>query len=180
MNSSDIVIASAKPEDAEGIQNVFYKTWLATYPNKEFNITVEDLEYRHRNMFIPENIEERKQGIRDIKDNEKFLVAKINEEVDAVGYFEIVDDKNKLQAMYVLPEHQGNGIGKKLWENAVAFFDPSKDIYVEVVEYNAGAINFYKSLGFMDTGRRFSEERFRMRNGAVFPEMEMVFKTKRI
>ncbi|MDB5258088.1 MAG: N-acetyltransferase, partial [Chitinophagaceae bacterium] len=176
MKSSEIIIAPAIPEDAEVIQKVFYDTWLATYPNEEFNITVEDLEYRHRNIFIPENIEERKRSIREMKDNELFLTAKVSGEIVGVGYFKIEPARNKLQAMYVLPGYQGKGIGKMFWGKVKSFFDSEKDIYVEVVEYNTKAINFYKSLGFKDTGKRFSEERFRMRNGAIFPEMEMVLK----
>ncbi|MFZ2522424.1 MAG: hypothetical protein WAX44_00605 [Minisyncoccia bacterium] len=34
-------------------------------------------------------------------------------------------------------------------------------------------------LGFVDTGRRFNDERFRMRSGAILPEMEMIKKHER-
>lgn len=37
-------------------------------------------------------------------------------------------------------------------------------------------ISKIKKLGFKDTGRRFEEEKNKMRNGANIPEMEMVLK----
>lgn len=178
-NQEEIKISPATPEDAEGIQKVFYHTWIATYPNKEFNITVEDLEYRHRNMFIEENLEERRKMIREIDDSKKrFLVAKIDDKIVGVCNLHKDAEKNKMQAIYVLPEYQGRGIGKKFWQEALKYFDTSKDTYVDVVVYNTNAIKFYENLGFVDTGKRFSEERFRQRNGALMPEMEMVLKAK--
>jgi hypothetical protein len=35
------------------------------------------------------------------------------------------------------------------------------------------AIKFYAGLGFVDTGRRMSNPKFKMQSGAVIPEMEM-------
>ncbi len=44
INVMDIIINYAKPEDAEGVFNVRKATWLDTYPNKELEISVEDIE----------------------------------------------------------------------------------------------------------------------------------------
>lgn len=90
-------------------------------------------------------------------------------------------EHNELLAIYVLPGEQRQGIGNKLWEQALAFFDSSKDIIVHVATYNERAINFYKKLGFVDNGRRFSDEKFKMPvSGNCIPEMEMVVKAKNI
>ncbi len=40
--NNEIKILEAVPEDAEGTVNVYYKTWLDTYPNEEFGVTRED------------------------------------------------------------------------------------------------------------------------------------------
>ena len=37
-------------------------------------------------------------------------------------------------------------------------------------------VKFYEKLGFKDTGKRFEEEKFRFKNGANIPQMEMVIK----
>jgi ribosomal protein S18 acetylase RimI-like enzyme len=60
-----------------------------------------------------------------------------------------------------------------LWEDLLASADPSKDTVLEVTAFNEPAIRFYEGIGFRDTGERIEDERFRMRNGANFPEMRM-------
>jgi ribosomal protein S18 acetylase RimI-like enzyme len=44
--------------------------------------------------------------------------------------------------------------------------------------YNDRAKAFYKKLGFVDTGKRFIDERFRNKSGSIAPQMEMVLKAK--
>ena len=169
----EIKISDAKVEDVEGIQDVFYRTWLDTYPNKEFGITVEDIEDRFQGKLHEDRLEKRRVQINARVDNKRFLVAKEGEKV--IGLCRITRDseENTLNAIYVLPEYQGKGAGIALWAEALKFFDSTKDIVVAVATYNQKAIGFYKRLGFVDTGRRFTEERMRMKSGAILPEMEM-------
>jgi ribosomal protein S18 acetylase RimI-like enzyme len=70
-------------------------------------------------------------------------------------------------------------VGTAIWHEAAKFIDPTKDTFLEVADYNENAINFYKKLGFEDTGKRITDERFRMKSGSIIPEMEMVLKAKR-
>jgi len=174
-----VSVSQTKPEDARGTQEVFYKTWLATYPNKEQGITVEDIEHNFKDAFTDEALAKRAEMFRDPKPGHFHFIAKDGEKV--VGVCRTIESEvgNKLQAIYVLPEYQGKGIGKMLWETAKTIFNPGKNIFVEVATFNTKAIEFYKKLGFTDTGRRFSEERFRMKSGAMIPEMEMVIETKK-
>ena len=174
----EIKIGYANPADAKGIQEVFYATWLDTYPNEEFNITIDDLKYRYRNSLSEETIEKKKKIIEEKSGDELYLVAKDDEKVVGVCYCEKEKDLNQLRAMYILPKYQGKGIGTRFWNETLNFFDSTKDVIVDVATYNKNAIEFYEKLGFTDTGERFSEERFRMRNGALLPEMRMVIKAK--
>jgi len=148
----DIKIVKPTIEDVRGTIEVQYKTWLATYPNKKAGITIDDIEYRYKDAFSPERLKKREEMIVSQEPNEKYIVAKDGDRV---------------------PEYHGRGIGTKLWNAVLPFFDKTKDIYVEVADYNEKAIGFYKKLGFIDTGRRFSDERFKMKSGAMLPEMEM-------
>ncbi len=52
-------------------------------------------------------------------------------------------------------------------------FDKNKDTVVEVTTYNNKAIEFYKKLGFIDTGRRWSDEKFKTKSGFMTTEMEL-------
>jgi len=66
-----------------------------------------------------------------------------------------------------------------MWERVKEFFGNEKDAIVEVATYNDQAINFYKKLGFVDTGKRFSQENHKMPiSGAYIPEMRMIIKAK--
>lgn len=163
-------------EDVIGSIEVQYKAWLATYPNEEVGVTIDDIEDRYKSAFTGERFEKRKRLITNPEPNEKFILAKNGEKVVGMCYGEVLEDRNQLRAIYVLPEYYGKGIGTSLWQEMQSFFNENKDVYVEVVNYNKQAINFYKKLGFVDTGRRFQEERFRMKSGALFTEMEMILK----
>lgn len=172
----DIKIVQPVLEDARGTIEVQYKAWLATYPNEKAGITVDDIESRYKDAFSGDRLHERENVITNPEPNEKYIIAKDGDKVVGMCYAVIQEDKNQLQAIYLLPEYQGKGIGTKLWDAILPFFDQSMDIYVEVADYNEKAIGFYKKLGFTDTGRRFSDARFRMKSGAILPEMEMVKK----
>lgn len=177
-NSPEIKILPATPEDARGVAELFYKTWLATYPNEKAGITVDDVEDRFKNAFTEESLAKRAERMSQLKENETFFLAKEGDKV--VGACNVVrhPDKNQLQAIYVIPEYQGKGVGKLLWEQAQKYFEADKDTIVQVATYNTNAIEFYKKLGFEETGKEFSDEKFRMKSGAIIPETEMVIKAK--
>lgn len=173
-----VEIGIARPNDAEEIQNVFYQTWLATYPNTVPGVTVDDVHEHYKDKLSAEGIEKSRNRIEtELKlESQRFFVAWVDKKIIGVCIAFRNEDKNQLKAIYVLPEFQGRGIGYRLWSEALKFIDQTKDTYVDVVSYNINAIEFYKRLGFEDTGRRWTDEKFRMKNGATFPEMEMKIK----
>lgn len=61
---SDYKIRKITPEDYLGLHNVYFLTWLDTYPNKEFNITVDDIKYKYEQRLLPKTIEERKEKMK--------------------------------------------------------------------------------------------------------------------
>jgi ribosomal protein S18 acetylase RimI-like enzyme len=172
----EIDILDAVPEDALGITNVFYKAWLSTYPNAEKGVTVEDIEDSYKDEFSAEKIDNLKELIRNIPENKKRLVAKKGAMV--VGACTVIrnEHNNHLRTLYILPEFQSKGIGTRLWNKAMEFLDPRKDTYVQVADYTENAINFYKKLGFVDTGKRTPQESEKLKSGAVIVDMEMVKK----
>lgn len=173
--NADITVTVAEENDAEGIEQVVYKAWLDAYPNEEFGITVDDIEDRFVERLSEKGIEFRKKSIRDHANSEtvKVFVAKEGEKVVGMSIANITDTVNQLTAIYVLPEMQGKGIGKLLWEECKKFFDPEKDVVVELLTYNKNAIVFYEKRGFKDTGKRLSYEIYKLKSGAIMPEMEM-------
>ena len=175
MNKIQIIIPT--PQDAEGIQTVYVETWLDTYPNAEAGITRGDIEAMFGDAFTEDTLQKRRAALaRPPEDGKLFLIAKDGEKVVGLCGLTKQQGFNKLGSIYVLPEYQGKGIGKKLWEAVVLFMDKEKDTIVQVATYNEKAIAFYEKLGFADTGKRFSDEKWKMKSGMVIPEMEMVLK----
>lgn len=174
-----VEIANARPDDALGINTVLYEAWLATYPNEEAGITVEDIEHSYKDRFSEEHLRKSRERLENIPSNERRLIARLDGRVIGVSRVIKEDEYNKLQTLYVHPDHQGQGVGTALWEEARRFFDPSKDVLLEVATYNEKAIDFYKKLGFEDTGKRITDERFRMKSGSIVPEMEMRLPAKK-
>lgn len=170
-------IRSAELTDVEEIQEVFYQTWLATYPNAEAGVTVDDIHDRHKDRMSPERTEKRRKDVDGRLPNTRMLVAEIDGRV--IGICRVTKEPayGHLDAIYILPEHHGKGIGKLLWHEAREFLGTGNEIRVEVATYNTRAIHFYTRLGFEDTGVRFEEERLRMKSGANIPQMRMVLKS---
>ncbi|MDE1941434.1 MAG: GNAT family N-acetyltransferase, partial [Patescibacteria group bacterium] len=174
MNRKNLVVSLAVPDDVPGMQDVFYYGWLATYPNKEYGITVDDIEDRYKDRHSEERLARRREQIATMSDNKLTMVAKLDGKIVGVCRMIKHPDKNQLSAIYVLPDYHGHGIGTAMWEAIQQHFDATKSTIVDVAVYNAKAIKFYEGLGFVDTGKRFSDPKFKMKSGAAIPEMEMI------
>lgn len=173
---SEIQISEPKPEDALGMNTLLYKTWLATYPNEKLGITVEDIEERLKETISEEFTSRFKKVLENIPANQKRVVAKDGELIVGLSTMVRNETNNQLRTVYVLPEYQGKGIGTQLWNAVKDFIDPTKETIVQVADYNEQAIKFYEKLGFVDTGKRFKDDKWKMKSGAYIPEMEMVLK----
>lgn len=172
-NTQPLTIAPATPDDVVDMQDVFYRGWLATYPNVEHGITVDDIEDRYKDRLSEEKLRVRREQAANPPEGQTTLVAKKDGKV--VGLCRVFKhpDRNQLYAIYVLPEYHGQGIGTAMWNAAQQYIDSTKHTIVEVATYNTNAIKFYERLGFVDTGKRMSDPKFTMKSGAIIPEMEM-------
>jgi len=172
-----VEIVEAAPEDVRGMQEVYQETWLDTYPDEEAGITREDIEDFHKDILSEKRLAERAEQVAHPKEGHTILLAKEGSKVVGVCYLITSGEQNRLRSLYVRPGYQGKGVGRKLWAEAKKRLDPGKETMVSVATYNKKAIDFYEKLGFRDTGRRFSDERFRMKSGNVIPQMEMKLET---
>ena len=171
-----IKILKAKPEDAEGSLEVYYQSWLATYPNKKYGITTNDIKYIYKDRHKKTKILEQQEKIKNHSKELLRFVAKDEKKVVGVCSIIVNKDKNQLKSIYLLPAYQGKGIGKLFWNNAKKTVNPKKKTIIQIATYNTKAINFYKKIGFSDTKKRFKDKKFRMKSGALSPEMEMLLK----
>jgi ribosomal protein S18 acetylase RimI-like enzyme len=88
-----------------------------------------------------------------------------NPSVYYAGYFQngalggmvaarMVDDSTvRIAQLYVHPEHQRKGIGRKLMDAAVGHFDKAMTVTLEVEEGNSKGVAFYRKYGFDYPGK---------------------------
>ena len=165
-------IFSATPTDSEAINNIYYSTWISTYPSKEHAVSKEDIEDMLKSTLSVETLESHKKWLSSLPDDVRVYVAKDINKVIGFCYVKkgIDNENNKLRAIYVDSSYQGKGIGKLLWNAALDFLDLKKETDVQVVAYNDSAIKFYEQLGFIDDGiRTENDEDFRLKSGKILP-----------
>lgn len=170
-----VKIIQATPEDMKSIREVQKLSWLETYPVESLGITKCDVMQR----FASDDTEEGKQQME--KRVARFFQPSahtwiVKDENKVVGYCLAIKEKpsNRIQAIYLLSAYQGKGIGKKLLLKALNWFGKDKKVFLNVASYNTNAINFYKNVGFRETGRVLDEDFIPLKSGQRIPEIEMV------
>lgn len=168
-----ITISKPIPEDSRGIHEVMRASWYATYPNPKIGITKEDGDASYTPDVEQKQIEALNRRAENPKDNDISLVAKFEEKVLGYIRLKLHEGNTELISLYVHPDYFGNGIGTDLWKEALKLIPKNKPIVVEVVDYTK-AVEFYKKIGFVDTGERYSKDKM-PDSGTPMPLMKMVY-----
>lgn len=167
-----ISIHKAMVDDIQAIMEIQKIGWLATYINEDRGITADDI--LAKDFTGPERMARWKKPILEQRDMVRILVAKDGNKVVAFISLEKGDKENKLGAVYVLPEYQGRGIGKRLIEQGLQWLGSEKNIILDVVIYNDKAIAIYEKLGFKKMGEPPAEDLAKLPSGKTMPEIRMV------
>ena len=148
----NITYQEATEEDAYGINYVIAHSWKETYtgllPDEYLNKRIEN---------IPNKTEQTKEFIRNYKG--KYIVAKDGEKVIGILAYcpsenEEYKDYGYLNAIYLLKEYQGLGIGKELFQKAIQGLQEMgyDKMYLECMTGNQ-AIDFYKKYDGIIVGQ---------------------------
>ena len=136
-----IELRRAEVADVEAVREIGLKTWPVAYAGLASEEFITD---GLAQWWSPEVVE---WGIR----NGITLVAA--ERDDLVGMVGLgrEDDKWVMWKLYVLPEHQGMGIGKALLDAAIAALpEGTMELLLDVLVTNEKAIGFYRAQGFTE------------------------------
>ena len=178
---TQITVRDSVPNDIPAINEVAHLTWLATYPNNEADITVEDVESVYRED-DPEKTKEKLERRKARYNNPNFRVWVAADDGEIIGFCHAVKETqtNRIMAIYVLPDYHGTGTGKKLIKHAFAWLGTEKDILVNVVKYNDHAIGFYEHVGFVKTDNEaVFDDIARLPTGKIIPEIQMRLASKK-
>lgn len=141
---NDIVVRAWTAADVSDVRRIAWETWKATYaafiPEADMLAYLDD-------AYAPSVLVQR------VEDHATSgFIAQCSGE--AVGYMivSVHEDENRcyLSSLYVLPEHQGRGIGLRLVGEAerLARAEGFDRIWLGVMEKNAGTLQWYRKLGF--------------------------------
>ncbi|MFM9282266.1 GNAT family N-acetyltransferase [Paenibacillus jiagnxiensis] len=150
-NGEAFTVRSALPEDAEKVLNynkeIFEEAPYLLTTTEEFNMTNEqEKEYLEQILLDPGKLA---------------LIAEAQEEM--IGFLDFHNGhkiRNKHQgtlAMNVAQKYRNQGIGKALLSSLLDWAERSpliEKVALEVVTENYPAIQLYRSLGFMEEGRK--------------------------
>lgn len=174
----NITLRDSIVDDLPGINEVAHQTWLATYPNRDAGITIEDVESVYKED-DPEKAKEKLVRRKARYSNPNIHIWVTENKGKIIGFCHAIKEQkaNRIMAIYVLPEYHGTGMGKQLIKRAFTWLGKSKDILVNVVEYNDHAIGFYEHMGFVKTDKSgVFDDIARLPTGKVIPEIQMILK----
>jgi len=172
----------ATSSDAQEINQLYFDTWVKTYPNKDYGVSQKDLEEWLRPSLSEDSVKNNQEWLGNLPENVSVSVVRDKDKIVGFCYATKGDNSehNKLRSIYVNTDYQGKGIGKALWDDANKFFDHSMPTDVQVVAYNEKAINFYKRLGFVENGNIITDdEDYRLKNGVIIPQKNLILENKK-
>ncbi|GGF15740.1 GNAT family N-acetyltransferase [Flavobacterium limi] len=143
-----ITILEATTKDIKIIQEITYKTWPITYSKI---LSKKQLDYMldliYSDEALSSQIEKKEQLFYLISEDE------INLGFIGIEHHYKNETVTRIHKIYLLPETQGKGIGKKVIEEIqkLALENHSTSLSLNVNRFNS-ALSFYKKIGFQIIG----------------------------
>jgi GNAT superfamily N-acetyltransferase len=140
----NVLVRPAVEADLDAVIAVGHRTWPATYEP----IAGAD--------FVAMGLAKwwSAESTRPLIENGRVTVAEVDGEVVGMAAAGPHEGSLVLWKLYVLPEHQGHGIGARLLESVI---EGVRGVYPEIrlatLEGNAAATAFYTHKGFVEVGR---------------------------
>lgn len=152
----------AVKEDIEDIRDIAVQSWHDTY---EGIIPRESQNKYLEKYYSEERLQER------IDKNHMFVCEKAGRVIGFASFFYETVDSAEVEAIYVLPGAQREGVGSALMRHLWSHMQNVRELYIDIESGNEKAENFYKLSGFeFQTefeedfeGHRLKTKRLRMR-----------------
>lgn len=138
-------LRTAGKADLPAVKQLLAVTWHDTYDALYGVEKVNDLTTRWHSLEALQK--------RLTMPNSEFVVADDGTQLLGMAFAQMEGKDVKLHQLYVLPGHQGEGIGQALLSEVMDCFPEAKTISLEVDEDNVKALGFYKRNGFEPKGK---------------------------
>ena len=155
---NEVIVRAASVDDAAAIAEVHVASWTAAYAD------LIDLSQAGNRMDVGERERAWRERIPRVGDDGfRTWVAELEGEVAGFAFTQPTEDEDlnpleiaELVALYLHPEHYGEGLGKLLLDRAVAGVRSQGFLQATlwVLEENARAIHFYRREGWKPDGTR--------------------------
>lgn len=149
--SEEIQIRDATVADVEAIRAIAAETWWDTYRDLlDSDWITEHLAAWYEPGLVASQIE-----AAEASDLGQFLLAEADGQIVGYLHFALMDDRGPyLRRLYVLPDHQRSGAGRKLVAALHHQLGEGFTYELDVHPENSKAIAFYKGFGAEFTGGR--------------------------
>ncbi|MGM0881841.1 MAG: GNAT family N-acetyltransferase [Bacillota bacterium] len=101
---------------------------------------------------------------------EHYFVCTLNNSIIGVMVL-VVDNNVELHHAAITKKYRGQGIGKKLWQEVLRFSESEGLKVIELYSRNT-AINFWKSIGFIEVTEEWLEVESFVKHGIRHKKME--------
>lgn len=135
MKNSDLVIRPYKPADKETLSSIWFQASLTAHAFLGEELLLEQKEIVENNY---------------LEQAETWVVLSDGKIIGFIGLLE-----HFIGGLFIHPEAQGQGIGRKLVEHA---FKLRGQLELEVFAENQSAYRFYQKLGFVEISRRAQDD----------------------
>ena len=141
----NIQIRLARKSDLPEYTNLLQKTYQDAYTNESIGLTKECFS---EEIFDSPDTQKYLASNLVVNDKQKCWLAFLGSQL--VGSISIIEREKdyELRGFYVATQHQGKGIGKKLW-NLALNFARIKDITLDIYVHSTKTIEMYKKWGFV-------------------------------
>jgi GNAT superfamily N-acetyltransferase len=140
MNDSTFELRLLEGEELKVVRALAYDIWPRVY---DYMISQDQISYMLSSMYDVDKLKQ--QWLEGVK----FVVLEVESIPQGFVAFEEKEECIFLQKLYLRPEMQGKGYGKKMLQVAIDFATDWKKPFIELtVNRNNKFLNFYLSNGF--------------------------------
>ncbi len=147
----EITIRPTTFDDIVPLRHMHARSWNEVYPNGSEGVSPEWVKEITDSWLTEEGIAKSHEHFKDKLDNpDHFHRIAVDEAGEIVGFIHgsNIEGHQRLEGLYLDTHMQGTGLAQRMADEVMEWFDPSREVELEVADYNKRAKAFYWKYGF--------------------------------